>query len=53
MLRTIITGTGCYIPPFIQTNKDFSNHTFYTSDQQALGYGSKRSSKQIQADYGY
>ncbi len=36
MLRTIITGTGCYIPSFIQTNKDFSDHTFYTSDQQAL-----------------
>lgn len=36
MLRTIITGTGCYIPPFIQTNADFANHLFFTNDQQPL-----------------
>ncbi|MBL7696520.1 MAG: ketoacyl-ACP synthase III [Chitinophagaceae bacterium] len=36
MPRTIITGTGCYIPPFIQTNQDFANHIFYTNDQQPL-----------------
>jgi 3-oxoacyl-[acyl-carrier-protein] synthase III len=36
MPRTIITGTGCYIPPFVQSNQDFANHIFYSQDQQPL-----------------
>jgi len=36
MPRTIITGTGCYIPPFVQLNQDFANHVFYSQDQQPL-----------------
>ena len=36
MPRTIITGTGSYIPPFVQSNQDFANHLFYSQDQQAL-----------------
>jgi 3-oxoacyl-[acyl-carrier-protein] synthase-3 len=36
MPRTIITGSGCYIPPFIQSNQDFANHVFYSQDQQPL-----------------
>jgi 3-oxoacyl-[acyl-carrier-protein] synthase-3 len=36
MPRTIITGTGCYIPPFVQSNQDFASHTFYTQEQQPL-----------------
>lgn len=36
MLRTVITGSGCYIPPFIQTNLDFAQHVFYTEDQKPL-----------------
>lgn len=36
MPRTIITGTGSYIPPFVQSNQDFTNHVFYSQDQQPL-----------------
>ena len=36
MLHSIITGTGSYIPPFIQSNQDFQDHVFYTEDRQAL-----------------
>jgi 3-oxoacyl-[acyl-carrier-protein] synthase III len=30
MLRSVITGTGSYIPPDVQSNQDFFKHTFYT-----------------------
>ncbi|OQP49777.1 3-oxoacyl-ACP synthase [Niastella yeongjuensis] len=30
MLRSIITGTGSYIPPVIKKNADFGNENFYT-----------------------
>jgi len=36
MLSSVITGTGSYIPPFIQTNLDFAKHIFYSDDQQPL-----------------
>ena len=36
MPQTIITGTGCYIPPYVQSNQDFANHVFYSQDQQPL-----------------
>ncbi|MBL0152510.1 MAG: ketoacyl-ACP synthase III [Chitinophagaceae bacterium] len=36
MARTQITGTGSYIPPVIQTNKDFSGHLFYAENQTPL-----------------
>lgn len=36
MYRSIITGSGCYIPPVIQTNADFANHLFYTENQTPL-----------------
>ncbi|HVT84153.1 MAG TPA: ketoacyl-ACP synthase III [Chitinophagaceae bacterium] len=36
MLKTVITGTGSYIPPFIQSNRDFAKHLFYTEEQQPL-----------------
>ncbi|MFT3843523.1 MAG: ketoacyl-ACP synthase III [Lacibacter sp.] len=36
MLRSIITGTGCYIPPVVQTNSDFAQHIFYADNQQPL-----------------
>ncbi|MBK8343912.1 MAG: ketoacyl-ACP synthase III [Bacteroidetes bacterium] len=32
MLRTIITGTGAYIPPVIKTNRDFAIYDFYDED---------------------
>jgi 3-oxoacyl-[acyl-carrier-protein] synthase III len=36
MLRTIITGSGAYIPPCITTNQDFAQHLFYSENQQPL-----------------
>ncbi len=36
MFRTVITGTGSYIPPHIQSNADFAQHIFYSEDHQAL-----------------
>jgi 3-oxoacyl-[acyl-carrier-protein] synthase III len=30
--RTVITGTGCYIPEIIKTNKDFILQDFYVED---------------------
>ena len=32
MVRSVITGSGSYIPPFVQTNQDFAQHEFFTSD---------------------
>jgi len=34
--RTVITGTGSYIPPHIKTNNDFISQVFYAEDQQPL-----------------
>ena len=36
MVRSVITGSGSYIPPFVQTNQDFAEHEFFTSDGLAL-----------------
>lgn len=36
LIRTVITGTGSYIPPHIKTNQDFVNQAFYGEDQQPL-----------------
>ncbi len=36
MFRSVITGTGSYIPPHIQSNKDFAQHQFYSEKQEAL-----------------
>jgi 3-oxoacyl-[acyl-carrier-protein] synthase III len=36
MLRSVITGSGSYIPPFIQTNQDFAKHLFYSDNQEPL-----------------
>ncbi len=36
MQRSVITGTGSYIPPVIQTNTDFTRHLFYSEDHQLL-----------------
>ena len=32
MFRSVITGSGSYIPPFVQTNRDFAEHEFFTAD---------------------
>src|SRR5215216_4516338 len=34
--RTIITGTGCYIPTEIISNKEFSSHKFFAEDHQPI-----------------
>ncbi len=36
MLRSVITGTGSYIPPVIQTNSNFTEHLFYSEDHLPL-----------------
>jgi len=36
MFRSVITGTGCYIPPHIQSNRDFEKHRFFTEDRLPL-----------------
>jgi len=41
MLRSVITGSGYYIPPVIQTNADFSKHIFYTENQAPLSTSSE------------
>jgi 3-oxoacyl-[acyl-carrier-protein] synthase-3 len=35
-LSTLITGTGCYIPEFIKTNREFTGHNFYAEDNKVL-----------------
>ena len=35
-IRTVITGTGCYIPPVIKTNQDFTSQEFYSEDNQRI-----------------
>lgn len=36
MFRTVITGSGYYIPPIIQTNAEFSQHLFYNEQKQPV-----------------
>jgi 3-oxoacyl-[acyl-carrier-protein] synthase III len=36
MQRSLITGTGSYIPPVVQTNTDFAKHLFYTEEHVPL-----------------
>ena len=36
MLRSVITGSGSYIPPFVQTNQDFAKHIFYLESKEPL-----------------
>ena len=35
-LRTVITGTGCYIPDVVKTNRDFTAHDFYGEDNSKI-----------------
>lgn len=36
MLRSVITGSGSYIPSFVQTNKHFAEHLFYSENNAPL-----------------
>ncbi|MCU7548938.1 ketoacyl-ACP synthase III [Chitinophagaceae bacterium LB-8] len=37
MLRSVITGTGCYIPSHTKTNEDFIAQNFYAEDNTLIG----------------
>ena len=41
MFRSIITGSGSYIPPIVQPNSEFVNQRFYSKDQQPLDTSSE------------
>ena len=49
LMRTVITGTGCYIPTVIKTNKDFSAHNFYSEANQVIGAESSEVARKFQA----
>ncbi|HEU4554021.1 MAG TPA: ketoacyl-ACP synthase III [Chitinophaga sp.] len=34
--QSVITGTGSYIPPCIQSNNEFANNIFYSEDKQPI-----------------
>lgn len=36
MFRTVIIGSGCYIPDEIKTNRDFTVHDFYGEDHKRI-----------------
>ena len=36
MKRSVITGTGCYIPTVIKKNQDFGVHSFYAEDKSPI-----------------
>ena len=35
-VRTVITGTGSYIPDVVRTNRDFALHSFYAEDNKPI-----------------
>jgi 3-oxoacyl-[acyl-carrier-protein] synthase III len=35
-LRSVITGSGCYIPTEVKTNRDFAVHDFYAEDHKRI-----------------
>ncbi len=35
-MKTVITGSGCYIPPVIKTNRDFTVHDFYGENEDRI-----------------
>jgi 3-oxoacyl-[acyl-carrier-protein] synthase-3 len=36
MQRTVIIGSGCFIPDEVKTNRDFTTHDFYGEDHQRI-----------------
>src|ERR1043165_201563 len=48
MLRTIITGTGSYIPPVIKKNVDFFTGSFYGGNNQPLTQSSEEVVKKFE-----
>ncbi|MBM3416682.1 MAG: 3-oxoacyl-ACP synthase III family protein [Bacteroidetes bacterium] len=35
-VKTVITGTGCFIPEVVKSNRDFTVHNFYAEDNQRI-----------------
>jgi 3-oxoacyl-[acyl-carrier-protein] synthase-3 len=48
MYRTVITGTGCFIPDEIKTNKDFGIHEFYSEDNKKISIPSEEITRKFQ-----
>lgn len=40
-MKTVITGTGCYIPDLIKTNQDFIKQDFYAEDANLIAMPSR------------
>ena len=36
MHRTVITGTGSFLPPVVKTNRDFTVHDFFTEEKKRM-----------------
>lgn len=36
VLRSVITGSGCYVPTEVKTNRDFTVHDFYAEDHKRI-----------------
>lgn len=36
VLKTVITGTGSYVPSIVKTNRDFTVHNFYAEDNSRI-----------------
>lgn len=47
-VKTVITGTGCYIPPVIKTNRDFVLNDFYGEDSQRINISSQEVAQKFQ-----
>lgn len=48
MKRTVITGTGSYIPPIIKTNKDFAANKFFSENNEPIGVDAAEVAKKFQ-----
>ncbi len=35
-IRSVITGSGCYVPTQVKTNRDFTVHDFYADDHKRI-----------------
>lgn len=48
MKRTVITGTGSYIPPIIKTNEDFAANSFFSESNEPIGIDAAEVAKKFQ-----
>ncbi|MBC7536502.1 MAG: ketoacyl-ACP synthase III [Ferruginibacter sp.] len=45
--RSVITGTGSYIPTVVKTNEDFTVHNFYTDKNEPIGTSATEAAKKF------